>query len=93
MSNTVLKAALAGVLSVGVVMSAMAAPVPADPTKDKCFGIAKAGKNDCASATGAHSCAGLASKDKDAGDWNYVAKGDCAKMGGKLEAPAAVKKS
>jgi uncharacterized membrane protein len=50
--------------------------------KGKCFGIAQAGKNDCAS--GAHSCAGQATKDKDPGDWKYVAKGSCEKMGGKL---------
>ena len=46
---------------------------------------AKAGANDCASASGSHSCAGTATKDKDPGDWKYVEKGTCEKMGGKLE--------
>lgn len=54
---------------------------------DKCFGIAKAGKNDCASVTGAHSCAGQAKKDMDPMEWKYVAKGTCEKMGGKMAAP------
>ena len=30
------------------------------PGKEKCYGIAKAGKNDCAAANGSHSCAGQA---------------------------------
>lgn len=56
--------------------------------KEKCYGVAKAGKNDCASATGAHSCAGQAKMDNDPGDWKYVAKGSCDKMGGMTKAPA-----
>ncbi len=54
--------------------------------KEKCFGIAKAGANDCASTTGAHSCAGQAKKDNDPKEWKYVAKGTCADMGGSLKA-------
>ncbi|MGZ5858932.1 MAG: BufA1 family periplasmic bufferin-type metallophore, partial [Burkholderiaceae bacterium] len=30
----------------------------ADAEKEKCFGVAKAGQNDCASSNGSHSCAG-----------------------------------
>lgn len=52
--------------------------------KEKCYGVAKAGQNDCASANGAHSCAGQAKKDKDPNEWKYVAKGTCEKSGGKL---------
>ena len=59
----------------------------ADAEKEKCFGIAKAGQNDCASVTGAHSCAGQAKKDKDPIEWKYVAKGTCEKAGGKMAAP------
>lgn len=55
--------------------------------KERCFGIAKAGQNDCASVTGAHSCAGQAKKDKDPTEWKFVAKGTCEKMGGKTTAP------
>jgi uncharacterized membrane protein len=60
----------------------------ADAPKEKCFGIAKAGANDCASADGAHSCAGQARVDKDGYDWKYVAKGTCEKEGGKTTVPA-----
>ena len=56
--------------------------------KEKCFGVAKAGQNDCAAANGAHSCAGQSKIDMGANDWKYVAKGSCEKAGGKLAAPA-----
>lgn len=49
--------------------------------KEKCYGVAKAGQNDC--ATGAHSCAGQAKKDNDTNEWKFVAKGSCTQMGGK----------
>ena len=62
----------------------------ADAAKDKCAGIAQAGKNDC--ATKAHSCAGQAKTDKDPSDWKYVPAGECEKMGGKL-VPAEKKKA
>lgn len=48
----------------------------------KCFGIAKAGQNDCASKTGVHGCAGEAKVDNDKGDFKSVPKGTCEKMGG-----------
>lgn len=56
--------------------------------KEKCYGIALAGKNDCASANGSHSCAGQAKEDKSPYEWKYVAKGTCEKMGGKTAPPA-----
>ncbi|MBV8667286.1 MAG: DUF2282 domain-containing protein [Burkholderiaceae bacterium] len=59
----------------------------ADSDKEKCFGIAKAGQNDCASVMGTHSCAGQAKKDMDPTEWKYVAKGTCAKAGGTTAMP------
>ena len=59
-----------------------------DSGKEKCYGIAKAGQNDCASANGSHSCAGQAKMDKDKNEWKYVPKGTCEKEGGKTMAPA-----
>jgi uncharacterized membrane protein len=82
-----IQSALASVLAFGAISAAQAGPVMADASKDKCFGITKAGQNDCASATGSHSCAGTATKDKDPGDWKYVEKGTCEKMGGMMMAP------
>ena len=75
--------AVAGVVALGIAQAADDSKAP----KDKCYGIAKAGANDCASATGSHSCAGTATKDNDKGDWKYVDKGTCDKMGGSMMAP------
>ncbi len=53
--------------------------------KEKCYGVAKAGKNDCASATGSHSCAGQAAADGEWHEWVLVSKGTCEKLvGGSL---------
>lgn len=57
------------------------APVAAQE-KEKCFGIAKAGQNDCANLSGSHSCAGQSKVDMDKGEWKYVAKGTCKDMKG-----------
>ncbi|HVC11989.1 MAG TPA: DUF2282 domain-containing protein [Burkholderiales bacterium] len=48
----------------------------------KCFGIAKAGHNDCATAK--HGCNGQATVDYDPTDFKYVPAGACMKLGGKL---------
>jgi len=50
--------------------------------REKCFGIAKAGQNDCASTTGVHSCAGQSKVDMDKTEWKYVAKGTCKDLKG-----------
>ncbi|UTH72593.1 DUF2282 domain-containing protein [Chromobacterium sp. IIBBL 290-4] len=76
------QALIASALGAVIAMGALSAAPAAAADKEKCYGIAQAGKNDCASATGAHSCAGQAKVDKDPGDWKYVAKGSCDKMGG-----------
>lgn len=89
MNKLLLSAALAGVMAAGVATTAMAA----DPSKEKCYGIAKAGKNDCAATNGSHSCAGQSKADNDLNEWKYVAKGTCDKEGGSLEAGKAPKKS
>jgi len=82
--HLVLSSALAAALSLGATVSAHAA----DGDKEKCFGIAKAGKNDCASTTGVHSCAGQSKTDNSPDEWKYVPKGTCEKMGGKTMAAA-----
>lgn len=52
---------------------------------EKCYGVAKEGKNDC--GNGEHSCAGHAKMDNDKTEWVYVPKGLCEKLaGGSLEA-------
>ncbi|NJM43480.1 MAG: DUF2282 domain-containing protein [Brachymonas sp.] len=61
--------------------SFLATPVMAQ-AKEKCYGIAKAGQNDCANLAGTHSCAGQSKVDNDKGEWKYVAAGTCGTMKG-----------
>ena len=84
-----IQAALASVVALGFAASAVnAAPVAPKEGQEKCYGIAKAGQNDCGTAK--HACAGLGAKtDNDATEWKYVAKGTCEKVGGKMAAPKA----
>jgi uncharacterized membrane protein len=83
----IVSSALASALALGLVGTAAAQ----DKAKEKCFGIAKAGQNDCANLSGSHSCAGQSKTDADAGEWKYVAKGTCAELKG-LSADEAKKK-
>lgn len=64
-----------------ITLSLAAAPAAA-AEKEKCFGIAKAGQNDCASHAGTHSCAGQSKVDNDKTEWKYVPKGTCKQMNG-----------
>jgi uncharacterized membrane protein len=57
--------------------------------KEKCYGVAKAGQNDCGTAR--HTCAGKATKDNAPDEWKYVPKGTCEKAGGKTSPPAGKK--
>lgn len=70
--------ALASILALCLVGNAAAQAAP----KEKCYGIAKAGQNDCANLAGTHSCAGQSKADGEVGEWKYVAKGSCKAMGG-----------
>jgi len=49
---------------------------------EKCFGIAKAGMNDCAGKGAPHACAGQASIDRDKVDFVFLPKGSCGKIAG-----------
>ena len=75
-----LAAAVAGALGL-VAQPALAAK----DAKEKCYGVAKAGENDCASAAGTHSCAGSATASYDGQEWKYVAKGTCEQVGGQTK--------
>lgn len=67
------------VLALGAVLTLAAAPVHAQQAdKEKCFGVAVKGKNDCAAGAGT-TCAGTSKVDHQANAWSYVAKGSCEK--------------
>lgn len=76
-----------GVLLAAAVVTASAAK--ADEVKyEKCFGVAKAGQNDCQSST--HICAGKSTADKDPHTYISLPAGTCEKIaGGTLTEPAA----
>ncbi len=74
----IVSGALASILALGIVGQVAAQA----KDKEKCYGIAKAGQNDCANLSGTHSCAGQNKVDSDPGEWKYVATGTCKDMKG-----------
>ena len=80
MSNrTLITTAAASLMSLAM----LSVPVASQAAgKEKCFGIAKAGQNDCANLSGSHSCAGQAKVDNGKDEWKYVAEGTCKTMNG-----------
>jgi uncharacterized membrane protein len=85
-SQALIRSALVGLIALGAAQASLAAD-----SKEKCYGISKAGQNDCANATGTHACSGQSKKDNDPEDWKFVTTGTCGKLGGKTEPPAAKK--
>jgi uncharacterized membrane protein len=47
--------------------------------KEKCFGVALTGANDCAAGAGT-TCAGTSTVDFQGNSWKYVEKGTCVSM-------------
>jgi uncharacterized membrane protein len=84
----IVSSALASALALGLVGQVAAQD---NKGKEKCFGIAKAGQNDCANLSGSHSCAGQSKADMAPDEWKYVAKGTCKDMKGLTEAEAKSK--
>lgn len=72
--------------ALATVCAAQAGSAVAADDKEKCYGVAKTGQNDC--ATAAHSCAGQAKADNVPDEWKLVPKGSCEKAGGKTTPPA-----
>jgi len=77
----VIASALAAAISTPALIAAMTTLTPQQPAfkAEKCYGIAKAGKNDCA-ATGNSSCAGTSKLNADPKAWIYVAEGYCERI-------------
>jgi uncharacterized membrane protein len=77
MKNTLLiQSAIIGLIAAG----SLVATAQAGEGKDKCYGVAKAGQNDCGTAS--HGCGGKSTVDNDPNEWKEVAKGTCEKIGG-----------
>jgi uncharacterized membrane protein len=81
--HAMIAAALAGACATQAALAAGQEPAAgAKAEQEKCYGVAKAGQNDCGTAT--HGCSGQAKADNDATEWKFVAKGTCEKAGGKV---------
>jgi uncharacterized membrane protein len=66
-------------LAIGTALTLAQAPAQAQPAdKEKCFGVAMKGKNDCAAGPGT-TCAGTSTRDFQGNAWKLVAKGTCEK--------------
>lgn len=76
-SNLILKSAVAVALSASVA-TASTSVLAQRGDMEKCYGVTKAGKNDCGTST--HSCAGQATKDGDKHEWIYLPKGTCDRL-------------
>lgn len=68
---------IAGVIAMAAAgSSASAQEVPSNQGKEKCYGISKAGENDCSAGPGT-SCAGTSKRDYQGNAWKLVPKGTC----------------
>ncbi len=54
--------------------------IAADNKMEKCYGVVKAGKNDCADSKQMHSCAGSAKADGSKSEWIFLPKGTCERI-------------
>lgn len=78
--SKVLTSAWVAAVGLGLISGADASAAP----QEKCYGIAKAGKNDC--GTKKHGCAGVAKTDGVPDEWLFLPKGVCEKIvGGNLK--------
>ena len=83
-STLLIASAVAAALTVPYASYAGPAPKPKFEA-EKCFGIAKAGKNDCQTANS--SCAGTSKRDKQGDAWIYIPAGSCDKIVGASKDP------
>ena len=77
------RSAVAGLMSLGL-LAAGSALAQDNKDMEKCWGISKAGQNDCGSNKTAHSCAGQSKMNYDPNDFKAVKTGTCVQMGGSL---------
>jgi uncharacterized membrane protein len=82
MHDRILRSAIVGLFAVNALgAGAIALADNLDHSKEeKCAGVIKAGKNDC--ATSRNQCHGHVQADRDAEAWIYVPKGTCEKIAG-----------
>lgn len=78
------KSAMALLVTTSLAGGIVTVQAASTPQTEKCYGIAKKGKNDC--GTSHHACAGQSATDGAKDEWIYVMKGNCRKIaGGRLK--------
>ncbi|NJN50696.1 MAG: DUF2282 domain-containing protein [Gammaproteobacteria bacterium] len=77
-SKRLMASAMAGIVALATV--SLPTSAAEEQGKEKCFGVAKAGKNDC--AANGHACAGQSKTDRDAKEWIFVPSGTCERLVG-----------
>ena len=75
------KTLIAGAVTAAITLALTGCEGGTDAPTEKCYGIAKAGKNDCAAGPGT-SCQGSSTKDGEEDAWMLVMKGNCEKIVG-----------
>jgi len=86
-SNKTLNTLLASAVAMTVAGGVGAANAMDMGGKEKCYGVVKAGHNDCGNAAKTHSCAGHATADADGGEWLALPTGTCEKLVGGSTSP------
>ncbi len=76
------KLVMATVFAAAIGVNSYVTAAPAETHGEKCFGIAKAGMNDCKAKDNSHSCAGLAKVDGEKQSFLMVPTGMCNKIVG-----------
>ncbi|MFT4000752.1 MAG: DUF2282 domain-containing protein [Rhizobium sp.] len=76
MKNSIITLAIAG--SIASALASIAAPASAADSKEKCYGVALKGQNDC--AAGKHDCAGKSTMNYDKMSFKLVPAGSCISM-------------
>lgn len=80
-NSKTISVAVASLLSMGIAAANTAWAADKDDAEqnmEKCFGVAKAGKNDC--AANGHACAGQSKRDSDPGEWITLPAGTCERL-------------
>jgi len=85
-SHLLIASAVAAALTLPYASPSQAGPAPKPKFQsEKCFGIAKAGQNDCQTANS--SCAGTSKRDSQGDAWIYMPTGACDKVVGGSKEP------
>jgi uncharacterized membrane protein len=89
-SKKALNTLLVSAVAVSVAGAASTANAQNGTEKEKCYGVVKAGKNDCAAASGSHSCHAAAPADGLGDEWIAVPKGLCERLANGSLTPVSV---